>query len=127
MRAFGKIKQGKLILNNKDKFHLDLKQFEGKEIVIKVEERSPHRSKEQNSLWWKWMELIGLEVGYTKEETHQLMKYRFLKRDIINEEGIEETIIKGTSTLTHKEFTSLMNDVHFFANSTLNINLPSYE
>ena len=74
MKTFGKIKKGKLILNNKDKFNLELKQFEGKDIIIKIEERSPNRSKEQNSLWWKWMDLIGMEVGYTKEETHQLMK-----------------------------------------------------
>ena len=127
MRTFGKIKKGKLILNNKDKFNLELKQFEGKDIIIKIEERSPNRSKEQNSLWWKWMDLIGMEVGYTKEETHQLMKYRFLKRSVVNIDGYEETIIKGTSTLTHKEFSALMNNVHFFANDTLNINLPSNE
>tara|TARA_R100001224_G_scaffold103469_1_gene76205 strand:- start:345 stop:728 length:384 start_codon:yes stop_codon:yes gene_type:complete len=127
MRTFGKIKKGKLILNNKDKFNLELKQFEGKDIIIKIEERSPNRSKEQNSLWWKWMDLIGLEIGYTKEETHQLMKYKFLKRSVVNIDGYEETIIKGTSTLTHKEFSALMNNVHFFANDTLNINLPSNE
>ena len=127
MKTFGKIKKGKLILNNKDKFNLELKQFEGKDIIIKIEERSPNRSKEQNSLWWKWMDLIGMEVGYTKEETHQLMKYRFLKRSVVNIDGYEETIIKGTSTLTHKEFSALMKDVHFFANDTLNINLPSNE
>tara|TARA_Y100000401_G_scaffold63870_1_gene50744 strand:+ start:1905 stop:2288 length:384 start_codon:yes stop_codon:yes gene_type:complete len=127
MKTFGKIKKGKLILNNKDKFNLELKQFEGKDIIIKIEERSPNRSKEQNSLWWKWMDLIGLEIGYTKEETHQLMKYKFLKRSVVNIDGYEETIIKGTSTLTHKEFSALMNNVHFFANDTLNINLPSNE
>lgn len=127
MKTFGKIKKGKLILNNKDKFNLELKQFEGKDIIIKIEERSPNRSKEQNSLWWKWMDLIGMEVGYTKEETHQLMKYRFLKRSVVNIDGYEETIVKGTSTLTHKEFSALMNNVHFFANDTLNINLPSNE
>ena len=127
MRTFGKIKKGKLILNNKDKFHLELKQFEGKDIIIKIEERSPNRSKEQNSLWWKWMDLIRLEIGYTKEETHQLMKYKFLKRSVVNIDGYEETIVKGTSTLTHKEFSALMNNVHFFANDTLNINLPSNE
>lgn len=127
MKTFGKIKKGKLILNNKDKFNLELKQFEGKDIIIKIEERSPNRSKEQNSLWWKWMDLIGLEIGYTKEETHQLMKYKFLKRSVVNIDGYEETIVKGTSTLTHKEFSALMNNVHFFANDTLNINLPSNE
>ena len=127
MKTFGKIKKGKLILNNKDKFNLELKQFEGKDIIVKIEERSPNRSKEQNSLWWKWMDLIGLEIGYTKEETHQLMKYKFLKRSVVNIDGYEETIVKGTSTLTHKEFSALMNNVHFFANDTLNINLPSNE
>ena len=58
---------------------------------------------------------------------HELIKYKFLKRNIVNDDGGEEIIIKSTTTLTVKEFNQLMNDLLYWSNDTLGINLPSYE
>ena len=127
MKAFGIITKGKLILNNKRYFTEELKGFEGKEVVIKIEERSPNRSKEQNSLFWKWIGIISNETGYTKEETKELISYKFLARDEIDHNNNTKVFIKGTSTLTRKEFSTFMNEIMFWANDTLGINLPSNE
>ena len=127
MKSFGIIKNQKLILNNKDQFNKQLIELEGKEVVIKITERNNNRTKDQNSLFWKWVEIISNETGYTKEETKELISYKFLKRERVDEEGYTETYLRGTSTLNKKEFNDFMNEVSFWSNSTLNINLPTYE
>jgi len=127
MKHFGKVYQGQLKLNNKRLFMDSLMEFEGKEIEIRIRERSANRSKEQNSLYWIWIDILSKEIGYTKEEMHTLIKYKFLKRNIVDENGVESETIKSTTTLTTKEFTLFMNDLLFWANNTLSINLPSNE
>jgi|TARA_R110001606_G_C15349921_1_gene647465 hypothetical protein len=127
MKQFGIIKKGKLILNNKHQFNQQLIELEGKEVVIKIVERGNRRTNDQNSLFWKWVEIISNETGYTKEETKELISYKFLQRERIDAEGYTEMYLKGTSTLSKKEFNEFMNQLSFWSNSTLNITLPSNE
>ena len=127
MKAFGTIKNGKLILNNERRFNDNLNIFEGEEIEIRIKVRTNNRSNEQNSLYWKWINIMSEETGFTKEEMHELIKYKFLKRTSINNNGVEEVKLKSTTTLTVKEFTKLMDDILYWSNNTLNINLPTYE
>ena len=127
MKAFGTIKNGKLILNNERRFNDNLNIFEGEEIEIRIKVRTNNRSNEQNSLYWKWINIMSEETGFTKEEMHELVKYKFLKRTSINNNGVEEVKLKSTTSLTVKEFTKLMDDVLYWSNNTLNINLPTYE
>ena len=127
MKAFGTIKNGKLILNNERRFNDNLNIFEGEEIEIRIKVRANNRTTEQNSLYWKWINIMSEEIGFTKEEMHELIKYKFLKRTSINNNGVEEVKLKSTTSLTVKEFTKLMDDVLYWSNNTLNINLPTYE
>lgn len=127
MKAFGTVKNGKLILNNERRFNDNLNIFEGEEIEIRIKVRTNNRSNEQNSLYWKWINIMSEETGFTKEEMHELIKYKFLKRTSINNNGVEEVKLKSTTTLTVKEFTKLMDDILYWSNNTLNINLPTYE
>ena len=127
MKAFGTVKNGKLILNNERRFNDNLNIFEGEEIEIRIKVRTNNRSNEQNSLYWKWINIMSEETGFTKEEMHELVKYKFLKRTSINNNGVEEVKLKSTTTLTVKEFTKLMDDILYWSNNTLNINLPTYE
>ena len=73
------------------------------------------------------MDILSNEIGYTKEEMHELIKYKFLRRNIVDDKGVESVVIKSTTTLTTKEFTMLMNDLLYWSNDTLNINLPNNE
>ena len=125
MKVFGTVKEGKLKLNNKRKFDDSLIKFEGKEVEIRIRERSSNRSREQNSLYWKWVDIMAKEIGYTKEEMHTLIKYKFLKRNVVDDDGVEQEIIKSTTTLTSKEFSLFMNELLYWSNSTFNINLPT--
>lgn len=127
MKQFGIIKEGKMILNNRDKFIKELSQFEGKEIVIKIIERNNNRTKDQNSLLWSWIGILANSTGYTKEEMKELIQVKFLQRERLDSDGYTETYIKGTSTLSKQEFNDLMNQISYWSNSTLQITLPTYD
>ena len=127
MKQFGRVENGKLKLKDKIKFNNDLSKFEGKDIVIKIREVEVGRSIEQNALYWKWVDIISKELGYHQQEMNMLIKYKFLKRETINEYGSVTIDLKSTATLTKEEFSKFMNDVLFWANDTFNINLPSNE
>jgi hypothetical protein len=82
--------------------------FEGKQIVIKIEKAKKKRSNPQNSYLWGVVVPIVQntlkEVGHTltKEQTHDLLKLKFLKEILIVDESTGETIerIKSTTELS---------------------------
>ena len=125
MKAFGKIKKGKIIFDDKAKFLNSIAKIEdGIKIVIEVREAKDVRTNSQNRLWWKWMEIISSELGYEKQEIHDILKYKFLLREEMMDGEIHQNL-KSTTTLTKKEFNKLTQDVFFWANDTFNINLPN--
>ena len=125
MKSFGIIKNHKLILNNKEQFNKQLIELEGKDVVIKIVERNNKRTNDQNSLFWNWIKILSDYTGYTKEEMKEMVSYKFLKRERVDNEGYTETYLQGTSTLSKKEFNEFMNDVSRWSNTTFNISLPS--
>jgi len=121
----GKIIKSKIVWDNETKLVDYIRAIdEGTNIEVTITETKDRRTNKQNKLWWSWMKIISKELGYTKTEAHDLLKYKFLLREEIIE-GQKNTYIKGTSTLTIKEFNQLTQDVFFWANDTLNINLPN--
>jgi len=82
--------------------------FEGKQIVIKIEKSKKKRSTPQNSYLWGVVVPIVQntlkEVGHTltKDQTHDLLKLKFLKETLIVDEETGETIerIKSTTELS---------------------------
>lgn len=124
MKIYGRVNNGKLISTLNEK---SLNIFEGEEVEIRIRVRSNNRSNEQNSLYWKWIEILSNDLGYTKTELHELIKYKFLKRESKNKDGESTVVIKSTSTLTIKEFNDFMNDILYWSNNTLEISLPKLE
>ena len=127
MKNYGKIENGKLILENEQKFNKSLQYFEGKNIVLKIRDVEIQRTIEQNSLYWVWIDILASELGYQKNEMNQLIKYKFLKKDVVNEKGQKEVRLMSTTTLSKKEFSQLMENIYFWSNDTFNIVLPKNE
>jgi hypothetical protein len=125
LKAFGEIVKGKIVFNNKAKFLNDVAEFnDGTIIVISINEAKDVRTNQQNKLWWAWMQIIGDTIGYSKNETHDIMKYKFLLREETIE-GETHQYIKSTTTLSKEDFNKIAQDVFFWANDTLNIKLPN--
>ena len=125
MKAFGKIVKGKIVFNNKAKFLNGVAKFdEGTIIVISINEAKDVRTNQQNKLWWSWMQIIGESIGYSKNEIHDIVKYKFLLREEVID-GETHQYIKSTTTLSKEDFSKITQDVFFWANDTLNIKLPN--
>ena len=82
--------------------------FEGKQVTIKIERTKKKRSNPQNAYIWGVVVPIVQntlkEAGHTltKEQTHNLLKLKFLKENFIVNEETGETIerIKSTTELS---------------------------
>ena len=125
MKHFGKIHKGKIVFDNKAEFIDSVGKMEdGVRVVIEIREAENVRTNQQNKLWWSWMKIIADELGYNKQEIHDIVKYRFLLREEMIDGEIHQSL-KSTTTLTKKEFKKLTEDVYYWANDTFNINLPN--
>tara|TARA_R100000773_G_scaffold35101_1_gene30102 strand:+ start:110 stop:499 length:390 start_codon:yes stop_codon:yes gene_type:complete len=125
LKYFGKIKKGKIIFDNKAKLINDLSKLNDDiKVVIEIREAKDVRTNQQNKLWWSWMNTIGESIGYSSSEIHEILKYKFLMKEEMIDGEMHQSL-KSTTTLTKKEFNKLTNDVLYWANDTLNINLPN--
>ena len=48
------------------------------QAIIEIRDDKDSRSVKQNRLYWEWISVIGNELGYTKDETHAVMRDKFL-------------------------------------------------
>ena len=52
------------------------------EVIIKPYVKN--RSLDQNALYWKWLTIIGDDLGYTKDEMHEEMMRQHLPPQLVN-------------------------------------------
>ena len=124
MKHYGKIKNLKIDFLDEERFVEDLVKLEGKDIIFTLIENKDFRTNSQNKLWWKYMQIMGNELGYDKDEMHDICKLKFLKRERY-EDGIRVEYLKSTAQLTKKEFKKLVDEVIIWAAKTFSINLPN--
>jgi hypothetical protein len=124
MKHYGKIKNLKIDFLDEERFVESLLKLEGKDIIFTILENKDFRTNSQNKLWWKYMQIMGADLGYSKDEMHDICKLKFLKRERV-EDGIKVEYLKSTAQLTKKEFKGLVDEVIIWAASTFSINLPN--
>lgn len=126
LEYYSDVKGGNLQTNVRKKIAEELKQFEGKRIQIRIEKLKSKRSIQQNRYWWLAMTILGNELGYSKEETHELMKFKFLKRErVIEKTGEILEYIESTTTLSKSDFADMVTDmVRWAASMGIVIPLP---
>lgn len=120
---YSDIKNGKLTKKAVELIQLALQNFEGKRCEITINKQKSTRSLQQNKYYWSGVvPILSIELGYSKDEIHDLLKYKFLKRNIIvgNE---EEIIVKSTTELTKSEFMEFIASIQQWA-AELNIIIP---
>ena len=119
----GEIKSGKLYFDDRNKFDRYLLSLKGKvEIVVKKFKKE--RSLQQNKYYWSVVvPLISSELGYTREEMHEVLKSLFLK-DHINFKGENLVIIRSTTDLKTDEFENYLSEIRIWASKELSIYVP---
>lgn len=93
----------------------DLVEQEGNWQVL-IKERNSDRSVEQNARLWELYTSIGEYLGYTAQEVHELMGFKFLLEEKhIGRERI--TKIKSTTKLSVKEMADYQTKVESLASN----------
>ena len=94
--------------------------------IIEIRDDKDSRSVKQNRLYWEWVSVIGGELGYTKDETHAILRDKFLgytetttKLSVIKE-------LRSTTKLKVKEFKDYLEQIDIFV-SEYGIMLPRPE
>lgn len=109
---FGKVENGVLKLRNRKQFDEDIKFFEGKDVEITFERKRSKRSDNQNRYWWACMEILGKELGYRKDEMHEICKFMFLKAEKVDEKtGEVFQYLRSSTELNKMEFADMTSNL----------------
>lgn len=121
----GYVKQGQMFIRNRTDFDHMIKRFDGKDIEIVVQKKRNVRSLQQNKLWWLYVTILSDELGYEKDEMHDILKFKFLKRErVVEKTGEIIPYLESTTRLTRTEFADVVDAVIRWA-AEMNIVLPS--
>lgn len=120
----GYVKGGKMFIRNRHDFDKSIKMFEGKQIEIVVQKKRNVRSLQQNRLWWLYVTIISESLGYEKDEMHDILKFKFLKRErVVESTGEIIPYLESTTRLTRSEFSNVVDAVIRWA-AEMDIVLP---
>ena len=95
------------------------------EVIVKYPQSL--RSLQQNRYYWGVVvDLISQHTGYAKEETHEILKAKFLSREaFIGKEPVRYA--RSTTSLTTKQFKKYLNEIKEWAFIELGIVIPEPE
>lgn len=99
--------------------------FGGQSIEIIIHKKKKHRSVAQNRYYWLVCTMISEHTGFSKEETHAILKSKFLKVEKVNEDtGAIYEYIKSTTELSTVEYEEYLESVRQFAAEEFDMNVP---
>lgn len=122
---YSNVKDGKLQKNVSQQIANELKEFEGKKVEIKICKLKSKRSEQQNRYWWAIVTILSKEIGYTKDELHEILKFKFLKRSkVVESTGEILEYLESTTKLSKSEFADMTSELIRWSAETFNIILP---
>jgi hypothetical protein len=129
LKYFGKVDDGKLTIFQRNDMVSGLQNLGSGfvEIIIRL---AGKRSSPQNRYYWGAMlpivkdGLKELGIDMSKEQTHEMLKYKFIKREFITSNGDILQIIGSTTELSTKEFNEYIESIQIWSAEYLNVNIP---
>jgi len=83
--------------------------------IIEIMEDKDSRSTKQNRLYWEWISCISDSLGYTKDETHMLLRDKFLGyNEVTTKKGETIRELRSTTKLKVGEFKDYLEDIDMF-------------
>jgi|TARA_R110000744_G_scaffold372683_2_gene484453 hypothetical protein len=124
MKHLARIIKGKFVYTNPKKLESQLKRLDDTSVIVEVYKHIPKRSGALNQYYWKVVvSILGDELGYSKEEMHEVLKAKFLyKKEMIGLEWVK--ISRSTTDLGNKEFIDYIDKIKIFASMELSIYIP---
>lgn len=128
----GKIKDGKLTIINRKSFDDYINNLPDKDILLTIEKKIKKRSNHQNAYYYGVVLKIvrqglidqGFDNFRNDESVHELLKYRFLKVDESNPDGLFVERIKSTTELSTSQFMDYIAEIQRWGSEFLNTYIP---
>ena len=119
---YGDVRGGKLKLDTPQSYLVELSKFEGQRIELTVRKERHTRSLNQNKYYWGVViEILSPYFGYDREEMHEALKFKFLKKH----EDTNLVTVGSTAKLSTTEFTEYIDSVTRWAATEYQIVIPS--
>ena len=112
------------ILNNRQTLQAIIEGFNNENIKITIES-TDERSLKQNNLYWFYVDIIRKEIGYSKNECHEILKYKFLLTEKADEKtGEIMQYVRSTTDLTKNEYVDFIDSIIQWSFEYLKVELP---
>jgi hypothetical protein len=127
--ATGEVVEGKLTVDERERMLDELGQWADGPVEITIERMIATRSPQANRYYWGVViKAIAEYTGFTPDETHDILKIKFLPKDAAvangNGEVIGEFVIGGsTRRLTSVKFYDYVERIRQWALETLELNI----
>jgi hypothetical protein len=119
-----KVKNGQLLWTDPVKTSKVMSKYEGKEVVVTISRPQNQRSLNQNAYYWKVIiEILTDTLGYEREETHEVLRGKFLL-DWKTVAGESIQFSHSTTELSTIEFEDYLQKIREWASVKLNIFIP---
>lgn len=130
---YGTIKKGKFIPENPTYYAIDLENYEGKRVALKIKDAKGGRSIKMVKYYWPV--IVGTLNKYfrdekvypfdSREDTHERIKEEFLgTKKTSNLQGDERTVTKSTRDLSNQEFCDFLEEIWKFCIETFGFQIP---
>lgn len=122
MRFYAEIKDGKLKLEDRQAFEKFLAKRKDGEAIFEIKcTKKSLRSQKQNRYYWGVIiSLISDHTGYTPEETHEALKFKFLCKDYLGKLKIP----KSTTEIKTDDFEKYLTEIRAWASVNLSLYIP---
>lgn len=126
VRHAGTVKQGQLVLSDPTVWRAAVARHEGRDVFVTVVRQQHLRTMPQNRYYHGVVvDTIAGYIGESREETHELLKERFLPRrrvELLNGQFLE--MPPTTRNLTVEQMTEYIERVRVWAAQWLGLSIP---
>lgn len=128
VEAFCEVKEGKLHVIHSDRFKQAIKTLSDGRYRLTLEKNYRKRSNSQNAYLHGVVYPIVLQglkdLGFSNVDPHELLKFKFLKKEIVSEHGEVIETIGSTANLSTTEFMNYLAEIKQWGSEYLGVYIP---
>lgn len=111
--------------SDKKRFYGVLKNLKAVPYLIELKQYRDNRSNKQNAYYWGVViEILSAHTGFSKDEMHEVLRNKFLRKYKVLPTGEEIKITKSTAELNTVEFENYLESIRKFSDIELGVTIP---
>ena len=134
VKTYGIIKDNQLHLTKRNEFFKTISNAfkEGDRLIVTAEKIYRKRTTKENAYYWVLVDILydhlvslGWDDFKCKEDVHELLKYKLLKKDMVNKQtGEVLDSVRTTTQLSTVEMMEYIEDMKTWCAEMFGLNLP---